>query len=634
MLFAVAAFVLPWLAARAARAPASAWPPRRRGLRIAALDALTGLREVRAFGAEGRMLAAVQAREAALLAAQHALAGRTALAGAGAFLCGQAAIFACCWRPARNPAAAVAAAFLVVAAFEAVGGLPRAGALAGHAVGGRASRAGGRRRAGAGARSGAAGAAARRHRAALRGGAFPLAPDRPTVFDGLTLDVPQGARVALLGPSGAGKSTLAALALKVAAPQSGQGAARRRRHRRRCRRRRARADRLASPGDPPVRRHDPRQPALARPDADDAALWAALDAAQIGDMVRALPDGLDTWVGEGGARFSGGQGRRLALARALLSPAPILILDEPCAGLDAETERAFLATLNEVAAGRSVILIAHRLTGVERLDRIWRLSGGHAVRGGGPSHAPVAATRTLRASPGRHDPDRLQVTSGMQYCSRRRESAMRRLGILILLLCERRPCRRRSAADAPAASSSSVFFQEWSAAIDDALRRDHQRRGLREGASRQRRAGQRLRRPHRQQAANILTVGAARAGRGGPLADRRRATRRGSADRGHGSVQFALTSQESRRVEISVGRPLSGVLQSLLQVARARRTGRTCCAASSASPGSAASRKQVVAPCRRRRRRAGADADRRRQEHLLPGAGAVPARHRGRRFRR
>ena len=77
----------------------------------------------------------------------------------------------------------------------------------------------------------------------------------------------------------------------------------------------------------------------------------ALDAARIGEMVRALPDGLDTWVGEGGARFSGGQGRRLALARALLSPAPILILDEPCAGLDAETERAFLATLNEVADG-------------------------------------------------------------------------------------------------------------------------------------------------------------------------------------------------------------------------------------------------------------------------------------------
>jgi ATP-binding cassette subfamily C protein CydC len=118
---------------------------------------------------------------------------------------------------------------------------------------------------------------------------------------------------------------------------------------------------------------------LARPSATDAELWAALDAARIGDLVRGLPEQLDSWVGEAGARFSGGQGRRLVLARALLSPAPILILDEPCAGLDSETEQAFLATLNEVAAGRSVLLIVHRLTGVEKLDRIYRLSNGHAV---------------------------------------------------------------------------------------------------------------------------------------------------------------------------------------------------------------------------------------------------------------
>jgi ATP-binding cassette subfamily C protein CydC len=122
---------------------------------------------------------------------------------------------------------------------------------------------------------------------------------------------------------------------------------------------------------------------LARPDADEDAMWAALDAARIGDTVRALPDGLDTWVGEGGQRFSGGQGRRLALARALLSPAPVLVLDEPCAGLDAETERDFFATLNETAADRTIILIVHRLTGSERLDRIWRLSAGRAVAAAG-----------------------------------------------------------------------------------------------------------------------------------------------------------------------------------------------------------------------------------------------------------
>ena len=77
--------------------------------------------------------------------------------------------------------------------------------------------------------------------------------------------------------------------------------------------------------------------------------------------------------------MSGGQGRRIALARTLLSDAPILVLDEPGSGLDAQTERQFLRTLNGLAEGRTLLLIAHRLTGVEQLDRIWRLSGGRAV---------------------------------------------------------------------------------------------------------------------------------------------------------------------------------------------------------------------------------------------------------------
>lgn len=383
VLFAAAAFVLPWLAARASGRTGIGLAVEAGALRIAALDALTGLREVRAFAAEGRMLANVQAREAALLAAQQSMAGRTALAGAASFLCAQIAVLAVLIDAGLNPAAAIAAAFLVLAAFEAVGGLTRAGALAGHAS-----------------------AAARRvldaadapvpvpdpaDPAAMPAGTtlrfeaveFRWQPDRPPVFDGLKLEIPPGARVALLGPSGAGKSTLAALALKVVAPRSGHillggvdiqtlPAALVR----------------ASVGwlgqathlfDDTIRQNL----LLARPDADEAALWGALDAARIGDVVRALPDRLDSWVGEGGSQFSGGQGRRLALARALLSPAPILILDEPCAGLDAETERAFLETLNETAAGRTVILITHRLTGVERLDRIFRLSGGKAVAAAG-----------------------------------------------------------------------------------------------------------------------------------------------------------------------------------------------------------------------------------------------------------
>ncbi len=118
---------------------------------------------------------------------------------------------------------------------------------------------------------------------------------------------------------------------------------------------------------------------IAAPAAEDAALWRALDAAGIGELVRGLPEGLATRCGEAGTRFSGGQARRLALARALLSEAPVLILDEPAAGLDPETERAFLETLGEATAGRSVILIVHRLIGVERPSRILRLAGGRAM---------------------------------------------------------------------------------------------------------------------------------------------------------------------------------------------------------------------------------------------------------------
>ncbi len=399
VLFVIAAFLLPLWAARASAAAGSRLADAAGGLRIATADALTGLREVRAFNAEGRMLAAVQAREAALLAAQHAIASRGALAGAVAFLCAQAAILCVLLAAGTNPVAAVAAAFLVIAAFEAVAGLARAGVLAGHAT-----------------------AAARRVLQAAdqapavmdpsqpasmpnqipshipphipshipRGSLlrfeavqFAWSTDRPLVLDGLTLDVPQGARVALLGPSGSGKSTLAALALKVVAPRAGRillggidiatlPAAG-------VRERIGWLSQATHLFDDTIRANL----RLARPGADDAALWASLDAARIGDVVRALPDGLDTWVGEGGARFSGGQGRRLALARALLSPAQVLILDEPCAGLDAETERAFLATLNDVAEGRAIVLIAHRLTGLERLDRIYRLSGGKALAAAG-----------------------------------------------------------------------------------------------------------------------------------------------------------------------------------------------------------------------------------------------------------
>lgn len=383
LLFCLSAFVLPWLAARGALAGGAALAQAMAGLRTAVLDAIGGLREVRAFAAEGRMLAAAQAQEATLLAAQRRVMRRSALAGAGAFLSAQGAILAVLVMGRGHGAAAIAVVFLVLAVFEAIVLLPRAGAQAGIA----------------------AAAAARVLQAAegpilipdpphpaplpsgntlrFEGVHFSWEMGRPKVFNGLTLDIPAGARVALLGPSGIGKSTLAALALRLAVPNAGRillgGIDIATLAATDLRSRIGWLSQATHLFDDTIRANL----LLARPDADDAALWATLEQARIADAVRALPDGLDAYPGEQGSRFSGGQGRRLALARALLSPARILILDEPCAGLDAETERDFLATLNDAADGRSIILIAHRLTGVERLDRIFRLSSGKAVAAAG-----------------------------------------------------------------------------------------------------------------------------------------------------------------------------------------------------------------------------------------------------------
>lgn len=378
ILFAAASFIMPFAAFRAARSAGGALALASSGLRIAALDALGGLREVRAFGAEGRMTALVAARENVLIGAQRGLARRTAWANAASLACGQLAVLSVLLASGASPVLAVATVFLVSAAFEPIAGLPRAGVMA------------------------ATAAAAAARVLDMADGAHPIpdpaapkpVPPHPglrfagvhfawdngaPVFSGLTLEVPSGSRVAVLGPSGAGKSTLAALALKVAVPQSGKifvGGT--------DTAELAAADihkTIAWLGQTTHLFSDTIRAnlLLGRPDATDAELWDALDRAAIGETVRNLPEKLETWLGEGGANFSGGQGRRIALARTLLSHAPTLILDEPCAGLDADTERDFLTTLFAQTTGKTVILIAHRLTGVEKLDRIWRLSSGHAV---------------------------------------------------------------------------------------------------------------------------------------------------------------------------------------------------------------------------------------------------------------
>lgn len=198
----------------------------------------------------------------------------------------------------------------------------------------------------------------------------------------VSFSVPGDGRIAIVGPSGAGKSTLTRLIARFYEPDSGT-----------IRlggediRRLAVQDLRAALGvvsqDTYVFNNTLRNNMLlARPRATDAEVERALEQAQLGDFVRRLPEGLDTWVGEQGQRLSGGERQRLAVARALLKDAPILILDEPTANLDPVTELALLDTLNALMRGRTTILITHRLCRMERMGQILVLDAGRIVERG------------------------------------------------------------------------------------------------------------------------------------------------------------------------------------------------------------------------------------------------------------
>jgi ATP-binding cassette subfamily B protein len=222
-------------------------------------------------------------------------------------------------------------------------------------------------------------------------------PTRPesSALDGFTLRVRARERLAVVGPSGAGKTTIFQLAERFYDPQHG----------------RVLLDgidlRDADPAD--VRQRIAMVPqetvifaASARDnlrygnwDATEEQIWQAARDANAEEFLRALPEGLDTYMGEGGARLSGGQRQRIAIARALLRDAPLLLLDEATSALDAESERLVQDALDRLMEHRTTIVIAHRLATVRAADRIVVMDQGRIVEEG--THASLSARGGLYA---------------------------------------------------------------------------------------------------------------------------------------------------------------------------------------------------------------------------------------------
>jgi ATP-binding cassette subfamily B protein len=206
---------------------------------------------------------------------------------------------------------------------------------------------------------------------------------RANGLEDVSFFAPPGTTTALVGPSGSGKSTVVKLALRLLDAQEGRvlidG-----HDVRALSQESLRAAVALVPQDVALFNDSLRANiGFARPGADDATIWAAVEAAELADFIRGLPQGLETVVGERGLKLSGGERQRVGIARALLADPCILILDEATSALDSRTESAIQRTLRKARAGRTTLVVAHRLSTIADADQILVLKAGRIIERGG-----------------------------------------------------------------------------------------------------------------------------------------------------------------------------------------------------------------------------------------------------------
>lgn len=380
---------VPWLVQSLGEEPGRRVVHLKSELRAATIDGVQGLAELQAYGAAGAQEAHIQRLSRSLAEEQQRLSGLSGLSQGALGLAANLALWLGLWTAiplvhsgAVPPPDLAMLALFTLAAFEAVAPLPAAFQSLGETK-----------------------AAARRlleiidTEPQVREPIDPLPPpfDFAIGFKGVSftypgaaqpalrdvdLHCPRGARVAILGPTGSGKSTLVNLLLRFWSPDHGLITL-------------GEKD-ISTLGGEAVRARVAvvsqqthlfagsirENLLLARPEASQAELDWACQASEIHAFISTLPDGYDTEVGEAGVALSGGQARRIAIARALLKDAPILVLDEPTEGLDRPTALALLDTLHGLMAGRSVLLITHRPEGLNYMDTVLVLDQGRIIARG------------------------------------------------------------------------------------------------------------------------------------------------------------------------------------------------------------------------------------------------------------